>query len=298
MTKISSKELGRLRGRLNDQIQFNRELTPAAKNIGYIIGTRLMVANGGKARISNTELMSLAGCDAESTVTRSIQSLREHGHYHIERRVRGDRLFVPMIKEIDVHQCTSKVDAADVHQCTSRPAEETKVDVQECTSSHALAHVATCTPTQEVPAAEGLFKSPSLNPSLYPSKEEAPSVPESPPPSTPKMPTPVVHDVWGIGVNCLAALGVPNSAGRKLIGKWLRDTKDDREAVLNAIRIAFDKETRDPVALITKILQAQGPQPRHGGYEQAGVNPVTRNKVRRRDDNVIDADFAVVGGVQ
>jgi hypothetical protein len=114
-TKLSSKELGRLRGRLNDQIQFNRELTPAAKNVGYIITSRLMAANGGKARISNTELMALVGCDAESTITRSIQSLRTHGHYDIENRVRGDRLFVPIVKEIDVHQSTSKVRRASVH---------------------------------------------------------------------------------------------------------------------------------------------------------------------------------------
>jgi hypothetical protein len=120
--------------------------------------------------------------------------------------------------------------------------------------------------------------------------------PEKEPPLAASKPI-VPHDVWTKGKPILMYLGLSGDKAGKVIGKWIKETKD-KDRVYEAIKVAGDEGTGDPVALITKILQAQGPQPRRGGYEQHIAAAVHRNKARRRVDNVIDADFAVVGGVQ
>jgi hypothetical protein len=239
-SKLSSKEIGRLRGRLNDQIQFDVELTFADKNIGYIIASRMMAINGGKARASNSELMAWAGRCDEKTVTRAIANLRSRGHFEIESRCRGDRVFVPVLKEIDREKCPSTT------------ANDNTGDPEKCPSPTGKMPVATGTPTEEVPAAEGLLKSPSLYHSLIPSLEEPPAAAKSAPPEAT---TVVVHHVWNVGVNCLAALGIPNGRARSVIGKWIKETDGDKAAVLNAIGFAYSQGSGDPIALIEKTLR-------------------------------------------
>jgi hypothetical protein len=124
--------------------------------------------------------------------------------------------------------------------------------VHECTSSHAPEHVARCTPTSEVPAAEGLLKPPSVEHSLLPSLEEPPAAAKSSPPKPPPV---IVHDVWNVGVNCLSALGIPNGRARSIIGKWIKETGGDKEAVLNAIGFAYSQGSGDPIALVEKTLR-------------------------------------------
>jgi hypothetical protein len=136
--KLSNRELGRLRGRFLDQVNEDPKMTPSYRAVCYQIAKRMMANNGGKARISDTELMARANC-CERGVTYAIKTAVDRGHLGIESRCRGDRAFVPLLHAYAV-----------------------------ATAPYA---VATARPIQEVPAAEGFPKSPSLPHSLNPSED-------------------------------------------------------------------------------------------------------------------------------
>ena len=74
------------------------------------------------------------------------------------------------------------------------------------------------------------------------------------------------HELWGEGVPILQALGVSNP--RSIIGRWLKDTKDDAVTVLGAIQRARDVRVIDPVPWITRAIQT-GP-PRNGHAPRPG----------------------------
>jgi hypothetical protein len=64
------------------------------------------------------------------------------------------------------------------------------------------------------------------------------------------------HELWGEGIAILGALGVPDRKARPIIGRWLRDAKDDAQAVLGAIQRARDNRVIDPVPWITRAIGA------------------------------------------
>lgn len=58
------------------------------------------------------------------------------------------------------------------------------------------------------------------------------------------------------GLKSLQALtGKPEAGCRTLVGKWLRDAKDDAKAVHNAIRSAEEVRAADPVPWIERVLR-------------------------------------------
>ncbi len=64
-----------------------------------------------------------------------------------------------------------------------------------------------------------------------------------------------VERLWSEGVEAMTAMGSPDREGRSNIGRWLRDAKGDAVLVLGAIIQARTKGTRDPVALVSRILK-------------------------------------------
>jgi hypothetical protein len=49
-------------------------------------------------------------------------------------------------------------------------------------------------------------------------------------------------------------MGVPDRQAKGNIGRWLKASGDDASGVLAAIRRARDMGTRDPIALVSRIL--------------------------------------------
>jgi hypothetical protein len=54
--------------------------------------------------------------------------------------------------------------------------------------------------------------------------------------------------------------GKPDAAARSLIGKWLRDAKDDARKVLRTIEDAQEQNAAEPVAWIEAALKARPAQ--------------------------------------
>jgi uncharacterized protein YdaU (DUF1376 family) len=68
------------------------------------------------------------------------------------------------------------------------------------------------------------------------------------------------HQLWAEGTAILESLGVPAKRGRPMIGRWMRDSKDDALAVLSAMQRARENRVQEPVAWITRaIATGQGP---------------------------------------
>jgi len=65
------------------------------------------------------------------------------------------------------------------------------------------------------------------------------------------------HAVWTEGVLTLEQLSVPEPKARKMIGKWLRDTRNDAHGILDAIRLARDARTLDPIPYVTTCLKTE-----------------------------------------
>ena len=62
------------------------------------------------------------------------------------------------------------------------------------------------------------------------------------------------HRLFGEGVPILIQLGLAEGRARQMIGKWLKDTRDDAHAVLGAIQRARDHRAVDPIPWITQAL--------------------------------------------
>ena len=64
------------------------------------------------------------------------------------------------------------------------------------------------------------------------------------------------HQLWAEGPAILESLGVPAKRGRPMIGRWMRDAKDDALAVLSAMQRARENRVQEPVAWITRAIAA------------------------------------------
>lgn len=88
------------------------------------------------------------------------------------------------------------------------------------------------------------------------------------------------HELWGEGVPILVSLGVSDSQARKMIGTWLKTTRDDAQAVLGAIQRARDNRVHNPIPWITKGLTGSANGTATHGFrtnpnsQQSGSAPV------------------------
>lgn len=81
------------------------------------------------------------------------------------------------------------------------------------------------------------------------------------------------HELWGEGVPILVSLGVVEKQARKMIGSWLKSTKDDAQTVLGAIQRARDHRIHDPIPWITKALKVQHEQTAHQIRTNSAAGP-------------------------
>ena len=101
------------------------------------------------------------------------------------------------------------------------------------------------------------------------------------------------HELWGEGIPILESLGVKNP--RPIIGRWLKDAKDDAQLVLGAIQRARDARVIDAVPWITRAIQTG-----HGnGTFQAKSNKSTLSDTFReiRSEMGISEDRGDAGSV-
>jgi hypothetical protein len=71
--------------------------------------------------------------------------------------------------------------------------------------------------------------------------------------------TDVVYELWNDGPAILISLGVDDRKARQMIGRWLKDAKNDHAQVLSAIKRARDARTGDPIPFVTAAIRTGGP---------------------------------------
>lgn len=71
--------------------------------------------------------------------------------------------------------------------------------------------------------------------------------------STPMSPT---DQLWTDGIQTLQSLGAPEKQSRAMVGKWLRDTGEDAPRILDAIALARERRTGDPIPFVTRVLNS------------------------------------------
>ena len=89
------------------------------------------------------------------------------------------------------------------------------------------------------------------------------------------------HELWGEGVLMLESLGVDQRQARSMIGRWLKDTRDDVQHVLGAIQRARDARVIDPIAWNT--------QPYHRNPQDADMERIGVWRLRTQRDRVCSA---------
>lgn len=90
------------------------------------------------------------------------------------------------------------------------------------------------------------------------------------PPTTPTY-TDSRHELWGEGVPILQSLGIAESTARKMIGTWLKTTRDDAQAVLGAIQRARDHRAHNPIPWITNCLRGPTNERPDSGYANSST---------------------------
>jgi uncharacterized protein YdaU (DUF1376 family) len=79
------------------------------------------------------------------------------------------------------------------------------------------------------------------------------------------------HELWGEGIPILEQLGISEKSARSNIGRWLKDTADDAQAVLGAIQRARDNRAHNAIPWITNALRTpNGQRPNHANRKSPG----------------------------
>ena len=86
--------------------------------------------------------------------------------------------------------------------------------------------------------------------------------------------------LWVEGKPMLVALGVPPKQSGSIIGRWLRDARDDAGKVLDAISRARDQCPHDPIPWITATLKQDA------GNGKSDISTQFRNAFNRIDERI------------
>jgi uncharacterized protein YdaU (DUF1376 family) len=79
------------------------------------------------------------------------------------------------------------------------------------------------------------------------------------------------HELWGEGIPILEQLGISERSARSNIGRWLKDTADDAQAVLGAIQRARDSRAHNAIPWITNALRTpNGQRSNHSNRKSPG----------------------------
>jgi hypothetical protein len=268
----TAMSFGEFRGRWLDQIFDDAKLMPADQCVMYAVARCLnRKAKERAISVSNKSLADSSHRDL-SSVKRAIANAVRRGHLEISTKGRTRKL-VLKLRDGEAHN-----EPVEAH---NEPLEAHNEPLEAQSDS-----VSSITTEESKP--DSLFLTLSFNPH---SDSLAPAAPSD-----------AVHELWTEGVLILKSLGVKEREARSVIGKWLKTTGDNHQAVLDAIRLARAKQTRDPISLITAALSttAKTRAPRPDEWADGVVKSIGRRAARHRTDdgNVIDVDFAVMGGTR
>ena len=234
-----------------------------------------------KALTAETEL-------SRSTIQRELKYLVERGFVRREARTRtdggrGSDAYVLILDQTAEATATSHPDDPQCHTDTPPPHSDTPPCHDEATPCH---------PGGGPRVTQG---GSILEASVEASKEaRAPAAPFAD----------VLHELWAEGPTVLMQLGISEGHARRMIGKWLKDTKDDPVRVYDAIKLARQKRTGDPIPFITGALKVSATTSRRQTSDDATIiafeRAFERSRARPRtvDNTMTDAEFAAAGGIR
>lgn len=107
----------------------------------------------------------------------------------------------------------------------------------------------------------------------------------------PERPSDPVELLWFDGPPALEAMGSKPREARSCIGRWLRDTGDNANLVLGAILRARDLGTRDPVPVVSRILNPVNGKVRASPERERTIHDVAKEleaKFARPDHDEFD----------
>ena len=283
-SSTTSMSFGEFRGRWLDQIFDDAKLTPSDQCVMYAL-TRFLnrKAKERRAIASNQTLADSSHRDL-SSVKRAIAKSVQLGHVEILTKGRT-RILVLKLKVIEARNETSDEAHGEPVEAHGEPVEAHGEPLEAQRDS-------TSPITTEESKPDSRFN--TLNYDSHSDIHLAPAAPY----------TDIRHELWEEGPLILAQLGIGEKRADKMIGKWLKDVKDDCARVYEAIKSARVQRTRDPISWITGCLKVSATPSRRPSSDDAVVGAIgraiERSRARRRADNsnVIDADFAVAGGAR
>jgi hypothetical protein len=105
----------------------------------------------------------------------------------------------------------------------------------------------------------------------------------------PSLPQSPIDALWAEGVPIMEGAGVDGPKGRKMIGRWLKDARNDATRVLQALREAKTAQIMDIIPWVTASLQSSASR---------AIQPQSwRQNVRaERNADARDALMSLVGG--
>lgn len=105
-------------------------------------------------------------------------------------------------------------------------------------------------------------------------------------------------ELWTDGLAYLKAkTGKTDIAARQLLGKWVRDAKDDCSLVLSKIRIAQSERIGEPIAWITAALKSTGPPPKGVSAAYRNILEGEKNGTESPFSNHSDAQRVPAAGI-
>ncbi len=264
---------GEFRGRWLDQIFDDAKLMPADQCVMYAIARRLnRKAKERSISVSNKSLADSSHRDL-SSVKRAIANAVRLGHLEISTKGRTRKLILKL------RDCEAHNEPVEAH---NEPLEAQNEPLEAQSDS-------TSSITTEESKPDSL-----LLPSLLDSHSDT----TYPAPAVPSIYTDAVHELWAEGKLILVELGLSDDRAGQMIGRWLKDTKDDHARVYDAIKRARVKRTRDPIPWITGALKVATPPrpPRTDPWAEGVARAIRRRTARHQadDGNVIDVDIAAV----
>jgi hypothetical protein len=263
----TAMSFGEFRGRWLDQIFDDAKLMPADQCVMYAVARCLnRKAKERAISVSNKSLADSSHRDL-SSVKRAIANAVRRGHLEISTKGRTRKLILKL-RDGEAHN-----EPVEAHNEPLEAHNEALEAQSDSTSSI----------TTEESKRDSL-----LLPSLLDSHSESKNS------LAPAAPSDAVHELWTEGVLILVSLGETDRKARSMIGRWLKDTKNDHARVYDAIKRARVERTLDPIPWITaalKVATLPSRPPRTDIWAEGVVGAIRRARQR--------AEFAVVqGGVR
>lgn len=242
-------------------------LTPRAVQLGIWLANVVIRDNGTTTNTSIKSMMKALRC-ATSTICRALRELNQAGFLGIESG-RKEQVINKLTTTFPVEPAVVLPPNAEVVvPFFGRAPGCDPLSREENAGISPNEHVTAAAPCPEKPHAvfEGTYKELGLS-KMESDRETSEAIAWEAGASRPVY-TDSRHELWGEGIPILESLGVKQS--RPIIGRWLKDTKDDAQRVLGAIQRARDARVIDPIPWITRALISENSRVRHGTHRNGG----------------------------